>query len=471
MSISAHPVALGKRSWIFLVLLGLIIYLPFQDVFVSFLAPYPPAQKIANYFVDLMVLLLFGLVAVWHLFRGRFVRTLLDLPLFLLGVSIFISIALNGRFNMDTLNNLLRFVRYIAVFYLTITLPISEKDLSTLFKVLGALGIILSILAIFLYLFPGLNKALENLLSSADRNELKIGGVRGTFSSQAEMAGFLLLTLIVYLGYFRYRPALINHIVMGIIIPAAFIFAIFATYKRAALIMAALVLGSYWLARNSGRRKIFVKITVLSLFLILTVLVLLLLIDLPSLVNKLSLYGGALKVRENQVAVSTFLLQLFSPEFWQRASSISRGWAIRVAAPRLLTSPYWLFGLSPDDAFMRLTLSQQYLEFAPLTRYAALKDVYWVTMLLYYGLCGLSVFFYILVKLYRMARRVALLSKNLIDKQLGRIFSIYIIIYILYGFIERLPELRFVSFLFWLLAGLVVNSYSRLLQFERHLVS
>lgn len=450
----------GLRA--FSIILLLVAYLPARSVFSRLLMSVSPAQALAENFIEITILLLLGWLFLQRLRVGRgFVRTPLDIPLFLLFLVVLLSIIVNQRFNADAARNAVSFLRYISIYYLVVNLYISEKDITGLFSTIVLLGIGVSILTIILYFVPSLNAALEGFFQPIYKQSLKIGSVRGVFPT-GELALYLLIALVVYLGLYRRKLSIINIAIFEVLIPALFIMGIFATYKRAALLLSLPVLWVFWTQQQFSRRSKTIT-QVLTYILFFFVFAGLLVVDLPqSVTETISSAGRHLDVRTVQVEVSTFLLQLFSPLYWQRVAIASRGWSVLVVVPRVLTSPYVLLGLSPDSEYMRLTLARHYSDLQRIVSYVGFEDVYWVALLTYYGILGLICFSFVLFRLFRLAKRIPLISTNSLHVQTSSIYRTLLMGFILFGFVERTPEIPSTSLLFWLFSGIMTRLYMQL---------
>ena len=111
---------------------------------------------------------------------------------------------------------------------------------------------------------------------------------------------------------------------------------------------------------------------------------------------------------------------------------------------------------------MRITLATVDPDLGRLLVYQGFEDVYWAAALAYYGLSGLILLWIIGGKLFLLARRVAASANTWIEKTDAQILGMLVLITFLLSFVERVPELAIMSFIFWLYAGLVTNSHLRM---------
>jgi hypothetical protein len=234
---------------------------------------------------------------------------------------------------------------------------------------------------------------------------------------------------------------------------------IFTTYKRFVLVLAIFIVWLFWVQHI--KKFAIVKGKVFSFFaLLIGFMSIFMLIILFAQNNKLfQVSEVSVNVHRQVFDLSTHMLEIFSPIYWQRTLNNSRGWSILVLAPRLLASRFGMFGLSPDESYMRQTIYHYFPDLGKIIAYEALEDAFWIAMIAYYGLMGIILFFYIILKLYQVTRKAELISLNPLCKEVSKIFSIYIIAYVVLGFVYRVPEIRTTSLFFWLMAGLLYRLY------------
>jgi hypothetical protein len=463
----------GKGLRFFSMLLLLVAYLPLRSMFSRLFVGVSIIQEFANLFIEIALVLLLVLLILQHKRTGHgLARTQLDFLFVLLGLSMFLSIAINNRLNVETMYKVLLLIRYVSVYYIVVNLPLSKRDIHRFMMSMITLGLGIAMFTIILYFFPRLNKGVENFFHPVNtlRLSLKIGAVRGMFPTEVELASFLLITLIVYLGYIRRAKGSINFLIVELFIPALFLLAIFATYKRALLLLAFFVLGQNWVSRNfPSHRQSLARFLTVIVFLL--VFIAMLSLDIPANYDDFFIQAGRLEnARTVQADPRLLFTQLLSPVYWSHVTTWQRGWVILNVPPFILTSRYWLFGLSPDQVFMQTTILQQNADLnylSNLVQIGAFEDVYWVALLVYYGLAGLLLFFLILYKLFRIAQKAASLASDRLTQAIAHIFGTYIIVFIYSGFVYRVPEFRPSSFLFWLLAGLTMRSYLQILSDQR----
>jgi hypothetical protein len=121
-------------------------------------------------------------------------------------------------------------------------------------------------------------------------------------------------------------------------------------------------------------------------------------------------------------------------------------------APAFLSSgpQHVIFGLGSNQEFVYQTITS-YGEVPKMLFYdknfSSLRDVYWVAMLLHYGIFGLSIIFFLLYRLYVLAKRLSDQKKHMVQTLLLLAFVL--------GFVNQPLDVKSFSFLFWVVMGLM----------------
>lgn len=446
------------------IIYGLILYLPFEDFILKWLPVSDNIYSLARLASEAILYLLLIAVLSYRMIHGKNLkRTPIDIPLLVFIFIAIISIFSNGASLLGGLVGIRLLLRYITVYYIIVNIGISRKQSMMLLKVIVIIGIVESFLGLVEYFcgervinfFAPREVDLEfaNLQLSLFSNTPKIGSVFGTFGKPAAMAYFLLIPIIL-LGsscYLRTRRLLLNKTLFWVII---LMLGLFVTYKRGALLISLLIIPII-IFLYSERHQL-TKLKVLIIFVTSVIICLTMLLASSKWSNK------TIHEKTSYVNPAHSLTQLISESYWENTMSVSRGWFIREVGVSAISSGK-LLGYSPDETSAKETLAKKGGSFGKLASYNAFDDVYWVAMLIYYGIIGFSIYMWILFRLYRISKQV---SSSLDDfsKQIGVIFRVLVIITIPATFLERSFELRAFGFCFWLLAGLVVLEYFRLRQ-------
>lgn len=449
-------------SFPFWIVFGIALYTPFEEFFLRWL---PGIIPVALRFVP--ELILYGLL-VWvcgmRLWQGQSLRkTPIDMLIAAFFVSTAISIVLNGSPIVGSIINLRTIWRYLSVFYVVVNLDISPRDLKRMLNGLRVVILIQAVIGSLQYFLPAsFNQAFfaprefeigdYKGSSMAASGDLKVGATAGTFSDSAVLSAFLLVGLSLFLSSIY---AMSGGLVPGL--PdigslGAIMFAIFASKKRAALAIALIApLLVFYVYR---RRRDLLNVSWLYGGLALAGV-----IAIVAVGGAVESFSGA-DDRQKSIDLTTYFLQVFSPEYWQQSNEEARGWFMRTILNGIFSTHSW-FGFGPDfdqtQKAIRGTLSTA-VDMAKLERDAPVfDDGFWFAFVAYFGIVGTVIYGFILKRLYDAARWLARVSAEPDYRTLGATFATLIFVTVLYTFVERIFRLRAFSFYFWLLAGLVVN--------------
>lgn len=446
----------------FWIIFGIALYTPFEEFFLRWL---PGMVPVALRFLPEFIL--YGLlvyVCISRLLRGYSLRrTPIDFLIAAFFLATAISIVLNGSPIVGSIINLRTIWRYLSVFYIVVNLDISFSDLRRLLKGLRIVVLLQGLIGSLQYFLPAsFNQAFfaprgfeigdyEGKSLAADGN-LKVGATAGTFSDSAVLSAFLLVGLSLFLsGALAVGNGLLPSVAdMGGL--GAIMFGIFASKKRAALAIALLtpLLVLYVLNRKRDVLNLSWLYGGLGLFGILAIAI---------FVGSAESFSGA-DDRQKSIDLSTYFLQVFSPDYWRQSNEEARGWFMQTILDGIFSTHSW-FGFGPDfehtQKALRGTLNTA-TDMAKLERDAPVfDDSFWFAFVAYFGFVGTAIYGFILKRLYDSARWLARVSTRPELRTLGATFGTLIFVTVLYTFVERIFRLRAFSFYFWLLAGLVVN--------------
>ena len=134
------------------------------------------------------------------------------------------------------------------------------------------------------------------------------------------------------------------------------------------------------------------------------------------------------------------------------------GWLIEGPLTVILNKPLIGFGPDPMIAYDQLNnIKPTFISYArPLS---TMEDVYWVALLIYYGLLGLVAWLWILIRHYRLGLLVQRLSLSPLHRQIAWISLLYIPLMGLAQFGNQAFEFRIASFYFWVFLGLLQGVY------------
>lgn len=447
------------------IVFAIALYIPFEEFTVKWL----PLAVVWRFVPELILYALALKILIQRLFidNCKWKQTPIDWLLLLFFLSTIISILLNGSKLFPAVENIRALWRYLSVYYIIVNIDISTEKLKLLLKGIKTVAIVQTSLAILQFFMPASFNAFFapkqfkigdiERISAAEKGKLKAGSVSGTFANPAVLASFLLIAFIIGLSQFFFKSSVdINVIAKDFSSSFVLLLGIFASKKRAAFVLA--LLAPVILLWYQKRFRSVAKLTWAYAAIIFAVILALFIFG----VSVDTSFSGADSKKET-IEFTSYIAQLFSPEYYARSAENSRGWVIRITFQSLIQSGSW-FGFGPDLENMRGIIFDLLVDGGDRRKIFALEpleDVYWMAMLAYYGVVGMSLFFLMLWRLFKAGRWLSKYGSNVEYKALGNSYCTLITLTLVYNFITRVFELRPFSFYFWLLSGLVVNIYNR----------
>ena len=427
------------------------IYTPFEDWIVAWM-PLPGAVQTGIRFIpELVIYLIFIQLVSQRLIKGKGWRaTIIDPLVFAFAIATFISILINGSRLFPSLANLRSIWRYLALYYALVNLSLAQNQVVQLLKIMRTVGLIQAAIASIQFFLPGSVK-IAFAAGNCEKGAIKKASC-GTFLDSANLSGFLLLTIavivsIVYSQCSYLVPPLRDVFTLGV-----YYFGMFASKKRAALLMSCLliILTFTFLKRFRNTRILLWVVSAAAIAVIFIYPLLSLDLDI-----------GQREIGEEVPNITSYFLSVFSPEYWEHTLSASRGWVVTKVCQTIWQSGSW-FGFGPDHETLINQMGQFITsdEVKKLVRDTEVfDDPYWFAFLGYFGVVGLIINWFILLRLFQTGRELLRITTVREYRVLAISFCSIIIIAFFYSFVERVFKLRHFSFYFWLLAGLVVNVY------------
>lgn len=446
----------------FWIVFWIALYTPFEEFIIKWLGP---LSGLARFLPELVLYGLMGKILVHRFLKRSLKPTPIDMLLVLFGLSTLISIAVNDSSLKQSLLSLRSLWRYISVFYIVVNINVSVSNLSRLIKGIAVVGIVQSVLASLQFFMPnsilrvfapkGVQIGGYSRTSHAEAGTTKVGAVFGLFAAPAALSAFLLIIFVILLTYLFAPPGVFLARWQELSSLGVTLFGIFATKKRAALFVALLlplcVLILYRRSRGIAKTVwVYAALSVSAMILT-------------------SLLGASFDTsfesstaRSESIDVGSYLLQVFDPNYWEESSEAARGWVFNTVIHSLRESGSW-FGFGPDLYNTRKIIADVLVDGRDRAKIIAMgpvEDTYWMMMLAYFGVVGMSIYIAIIWRLFRASRWLVKFSSEPEHRRLGVIFCSIVICTILYNFIERILQIRGFSLYFWLFAGLVVNAYN-----------
>ena len=438
-------------------------YVAFEEFVLKFLPVSDTVYSYLRFLGEILIYVAFGKLVIHKLYRGiPFVKTAIDLPVIGFYSVVLLSILVNGSPLIGSLYNVRPLARYIVLFYLVVNSSLSDRKIETFLRIILGIGVFqltagliqwLGGPAAFDFFLPR-----ESTLSIAGFSKeyrlleigREIGSVYGTLGDTVIYGVFMILVLIIYLSRIR-RLEYLN--LLG---AAVLFFFIARSYSRAAT-FSALLAGGAWYYFHYGWKK-----TLQLAGVIFVVFGLLL-----AVVNPFNL--EYINPRKARVGLVGNVTGVFSGSYVRIAQKQRLGALIGNVPTVLLNRPILGYGADQNKAIEGLNMSKRSFLFKVLSK-EGFKDVYWVAILCFYGVLGLSFFALIFYSLFRAALNLykrsvgtaSLVEGNASASRLAQRSAIIMLclvtVTVFLLFFNRTLEFRGYGFYFWLCAGLMFAS-------------
>ncbi|MEN8251877.1 MAG: hypothetical protein ABFS32_23350, partial [Bacteroidota bacterium] len=334
----------------------------------------------------------------------------------------------------------------------------TEKQSSHLLYLRVVVALIQAGIGVVQYLGPDIlteifaPRKVETDVGVGDRNfnlfggVYKLGAVAGSLGQPVTFSMLLLIASVIILSriwFMKSGIARLKLLVVALILLLGIVF----SYKRGVLAITLMILPIIYLLYSDRRKKIFISSALMVLMIV--------------TLSFFSLRSGVVvKEKTQEISPLASLTQLSYGEYWERTMRSSRGWFISQVGSTMLSSVS-ILGYSADQSFAKEKLASIGGAFGKLASYNAFEDVYWVSMLVYYGLLGVAIYLMMMLKLYRVGKHISI-HGNGDWKLIGTVLCALTIIALPLNFLYQGWDIRTFSFYYWLLAGLVVNHWAEL---------
>jgi len=444
---------IARPYWVVVLLTA---YIPFESFLTKFLPDSGQIYLASQFASEILIYLVFGALILHRMVRrAPFRRTPIDIPLLTFtGVAI-LSIFVNKVPLFDGLVNVRALLRYVVLFYLVTNLGLTRRQVALLMWLILAVGVIqLLIGGLQLVIGEPLTSILLPKQVVADigghtrefrivRYGREIGSIFGTLGDTVFFATFLIVVLVLCLARF-------DRLTMrSFLITVVILFAIGFSYSRAAVFAALLAVWLFYRIRFGVTRTL---IVFLFVFTIGGLGMVLFVSSLPEYTNP---EASQQNILENIAGV-------FSQRYIEIAQQQRLGFLVNTIPAILLKRP--LVGYGPDKEVVvgRLNTSDVPLLLGTWRwREQGFKDVYWVTILAYYGLLGLVLLIAVFFRLYSAAWHIYRTSVNRLTRQLALAVICLVGVTTFLLFFNEVLEFRAFGFYFWLIAALMFGLYSR----------
>ena len=426
-------------------------YFAFEEFVLKFL---PVSDAVYSYFRflgEIFIYVAFGKLVLHKLYRGiPFVKTPIDFPIIGFYIVVFLSMVINRSPLIGSLYNIRPLARYIVLFYLIINSPLSKQRINTLIKIILCIGVMqIGIGMIQWFGGPTLYDLFLPRASTLDvagfTKEYRlleigreIGSIYGTLGDTVIYGVFMIIVLVIFLSRVK-RLEYLNLLTIGVLLMF-----IARSYSRAAT-FSALLACVVWYFFQYGWKKT----------LRLTLLVLLIFGILLAIVNPFELeYVNPRKARVGLVGNVT---GVFSGSYVKVAQKQRLGTILGNVPTVLANKPILGYGADQNTTIDKLNKSKRSYLFKVLSK-KGFKDVYWVAILCFYGILGLSLFAFIFYRLFIAALRLYKRTANRHTKEMALVVLCLVVVTIFLLFFNRTLEFRGYGFYFWMCVGIMFVS-------------
>jgi hypothetical protein len=440
------------------VVLALAAYMPFEEFLLKWLPVPDIVYSVLRLGSESAVYLLFLVVTISRITEhGILRRTPIDNLLILFVAGAILSAVYNGSNWSAAAINLRTMLRYVFLFYTVVQLDYSERDVRRLLAAIIACalaqvlaGTLQSLAGVSQFWLPrqntlevaGFKKEFSILISGVEQ-----GAVIGTWGHSVSMALFVLVALCVACARMATRSRIGIRAIGTAAIAIAFMVLALLSYSKGVLFCALVALpAAYYVAGRPGavaKQALFVATVALIAASVLTVATW----RPPDYV----------KAKRTYIDQISYVVTMFSERFVENAKH-GRIWLISEVGGRVLGSGT-LIGFGPDQERATVEIARGGgAALAKVVSYEALKDVYWIAILLFYGIFGLTVVLLLLWRMYRYCRAVARdLAATDVDRVLAITVAMLAVFAVPLNLLVRAFEFRSFSFFLWLLFGVMVS--------------
>lgn len=452
----------------------LFLFVPFEVILLKYLPVSDRIYGLLLFAVEVFIYILAGLVLFRFLASRKLpIGTPIDKPLWIfIGYSLVITV-INQAPMLQSFIGLRVLLRYVPLFYVLCFIQTDRNFPRTIFRgMLAVIGIQTLITAWQHYI--GLNQVwyprateLEiggkqfsfKLLNTSFSGGREMGVGIGTFGDSVFLALFLVIAFAVLIAALQKGNLESKQQRWTVFaLTGLSLASLFFTYSRGSVLLAlaAIPLIMFF---SGGRKKLLIYLTVGVIALSPVILF--------GVVGNSNKSPGYINPKIKYTDPISNIFAVFTSSYVENTMQFSRG-AILTEIGGELVSSFKLLGYSPAQEFaLEKAATKLFGSNMPINNLPIINDVYWVAFIIYYGIIGLAIFWFILFKLFKGALFV---YRNTPDPYL-RIFALafvaIVILAIPYSFILRTFVFRAWGFYFWLIAGLVFAEWRRLKALEK----
>jgi len=451
----------------------LTAYLPFEPFILKFTSD--TVYPYVKYGSGVLILIIF-LAAIFkhiqkHHFTFQYIKTPIDIPLLIFVFITFISLIINWQNPIIWLLGLRQIFRYVLLYYAIIYSRLSKKTAKVIIAILLILLVIQSSIGIAQaiigksadsFLLPGKDRGFANIVSPDYVHQFWASGQRvfSTMGRYDRLGSFLCLVMLLAIGLLYHIKNDSNSGNKKTILLFIILFslpALLLTYSRLSWIgfaSGAILIGAFI---KKDKKIIFGSIIGMAIISM----------TLLAYINIKQIKTRRLTDQPSMDIAHRFLL-LFSPaELKTSYDGYGRLYFIINTPMKVVkNNPFFGVGLGQYGSGIAYTLHNT-------SKYDELRipfgigdefgqiDNNWMSIWGETGTLGLLAFICIFVSLFKHTLKIYKESKDDFSKGMTLGFTGIILAVCIQSFLGPYFEIRTVSFYFWLLAGIVVNSYDK----------
>lgn len=455
-----------KFTWFILLL---TIFVPFEVIILKYLPVSDLVYSYLRFAVEIFIYLLGGLLLLRLLYLKKIPKgTSIDKPLFIFIGYAFLITVINQAPFFQAFMGLRVLLRYVPLFYVVAFINVDTATARRILQAIIGIAAIQCCIAIYQHYFGissfwyprasdleiGGKQVSFRMLSSGFSGGREMGAGIGTFGDSVFLALFLVIVFIVSVATLQktiHIPR--THKWMISVTLVLITLALFFTYSRGSVLLAFAAIPIILLLAG-GRKKMIVYLSI-GLLLVSPIILLGVFDNTPSsepYVNPKIKYTDPL----------SNITTVFSSSYMDNTMQYSRGAVLFEIGGQLLSS-FKLLGYSPAQDFaLEKAATNLFGSNMPINNLPIINDVYWVAFIVYYGIIGLIIYFFILFKIFQASVFVSRYSTDPYFRIFAIAMAALVIIAIPYSLILRTFVFRAFGFYFWLLAGLVFSEWRRL---------
>lgn len=447
----------------------LALFLPFEVIAFKYLPVSDTVYSYLRFVIELAIYLIAGFVFARYLYKKKMPHgTPVDKPLLIfIAYAIGITI-INNAPALQSFVGLRSLLRYVPLFYVIAFVNFDRKQSKSIVYGLLAVTAIQCGIAIYQH-YMGISSFwypragdLEiggkqlgyKLLNTGFGGGREMGAGIGTFGDSVLLAIFLVILFIITLSALHQRELVEGKKrIYWISLMVLIVVALFFTYSRGSVLIAMTSIPVV-IFLSGGKKKLVIYLT--AAILLIAPMVLFGVFDTPA---SSTAYVNP-KVRYTDPLAN--FTSIFTSSYINTTLEVSRGAVLTEVGGELIRS-FTLLGYSPAQDFaLEKAATRLFGSNMPVNNLPVINDVYWVAFIIYYGLMGLSIYFFILYKIFTVSRSVVKNTPDPLFRGLAVAMAALVIISIPYSLIVRTFVFRSFGLYFWLLAGLVFAEWQRL---------